>query len=92
MTTAVSASAQRPSDEEMLEAIAGLDRQGLADLRKRLTRWANDPATRAFDRHLNEHGCGRPPSPGFSYCDEAMALFNALRPENKVIVGGGDGD
>lgn len=43
------------------------------------------PLRKAFDAHLDTHGCGRPGSGGFAYCDEAMSLFRLLPAGDRII-------
>jgi len=40
---------------------------------------------RRFKRHLDEHGCTKPH--GFAHCEEAMRLWDALPPKNRVVIG-----
>lgn len=46
----------------------------------------------AFNKHLDEHGCGTPGRPnftlGFAYCDEAVRLFSRLPPSKQIILAG----
>lgn len=74
------------------------DAQAIADFKKYLTTMGlplpSKPEDRspelqaahqAFDDHLKEHKCDQ--NRGFGYCEEAMALFSKLPPEDSVLIG-----
>jgi len=49
-----------------------------------------EPLRKAFDRHMDQHGCGEPGNPeyaGFLRCPEALALWKLL-PEGDTIAYG----